>query len=94
MTVDLRLLVVVAKLNDDIITWAHFLQHPIPSTFVDEGEGGTSIDGMIVDADVLGVKALLEHHAPSTLLLAPCGVFVGHGGIANREDGGDMLIGG
>lgn len=49
---------------------------------------------MIVDADVLGVKALLEHHAPSTLLLAPCGVFVGHGGIANREDGGDMLIGG
>ena len=92
MTVWLRFLVVVAKLDDDVVAWTHALQHPIPSALSDEGEGRTSVDCVVVDTDVLTIEALLQHHAPPSFLLAACRVLVGHSGVANHKNGDHVRL--
>ena len=51
MTIWLGLLVVMAKLYDDIIARTNERQHSIPTAFIDEALGRTAIDGMIIHPD-------------------------------------------
>ena len=87
VTVGLVFLVVMAELDNDKIARFDLADYPVPPAFVDERERRASVDGMVVDADVIG-EELMEHHSPPSLLLTSHGVLIGHGGVTNHEDGG------
>ena len=86
MTIRLGFLVVMSKLNEDIIARLDLGEHLVPSSLVDETLRGAAVDGVVVNNDVI-VEILLEHHAPTAFLLATGGVLVGHGGVAYHEHG-------
>ena len=51
MTITLGLLVIMSKLDDDIIARTDFLQHLLPTALVIERQRGATIDSMVVNTD-------------------------------------------
>ena len=86
MALWLGFLVVMSKLDEDVVAGLNFVEHLVPTAFVDETLGGAAVDGMVIHYD-MGVEILLEHHTPTAFLFASGGVFVGHGGVAYHEHG-------
>ena len=66
VTVRELLLIVMTKLDDDIIAWLHLIQNFLPSAFIQEALRTSSVYGMIIN-DNLIVEATLEYHTPATL---------------------------
>ena len=87
MTVGLRLFIVMAKLDNDVVPRLYLLQNLVPTAFIEEALRRTAINGMIVYHDEIGIEALLEHHTPATFHLSTSSVLIGSGRIANHEDG-------
>ena len=86
MTIRLGFLVVMSKQNEDIIARLDLGEHLVPAAFINKTLGRATVDGVVVNNDVI-VEILLEHHAPTAFLFATGGVLVGHGGVAYHEHG-------
>lgn len=91
MTGWLRLFIVMAKLDNDVVPRLYLLQNLVPTAFIEEALRGTAINGVIVYHDEIGIEALLEHHTPATLNLSAGSVLIGSGGIANHEDSRGLI---
>ena len=90
VTVRLRLLIVMAKLDDDIVAWFDARKYLIPSAFVDKTLGGTAVDSVVVDEDMI-IEIALQSHRPATFLLTARDILVGSGRVANDEDGRGLV---
>ena len=66
VTVRELLLIIMTKLDDDIIAWLYLIQNFLPSAFIQEALRTSSVYGMIIN-DNLIVEATLEYHTPTTL---------------------------
>lgn len=82
----LDLLVVVAELYYHIVAGADILHHLVPAALADKALGRAAVHGVVVDLDgALEVEG--EHLAPAALLILLVKRLVGHGRVADHEDG-------
>ena len=92
MAVGFGLLVVMPELDNHIVAWFDTLQNLVPSAFVDEALRAATVHSVVVYHNVIGIKALLQHHGPPALLLTTGCILVGSCRVANHKNGG-MLVG-
>ena len=45
--------IIMSKLNKDIVTWLYLFEYPLPSAFINETFGRSSVNSMIVYHDVI-----------------------------------------
>ena len=86
----LDLFVVVSELDEDVVAGLDGIIDLLPFSFEDEGEGAATVQRMIIDTDVVG-KESRQHLSPATFLVVAIKGLVGHGRIADHEDGDGTL---
>ena len=85
MTVLGSFLVIMAELDNHVVTWFHLLQHLIPTSFVNERQRGTAVHGMVVNDDIV-IEETLQGHPPPSLQLTFRKVFVSCGRVADYKN--------
>ena len=85
MTISTGFLVVMTKLDNDVVARLQALEHLIPTPLTDKGERRATVDSVVIDKDVI-VEIALKSHAPAALLFAFRDILIGSGRVADDKD--------
>ena len=85
ITIREMLLIIMTKLDKNIIAWLHLIKNFLPSTLIQEALGASAVYRMVVN-DNLVVEATLQHHTPTTFRTSLIPLLFGSSRVTNNEN--------